>query len=115
MKATLIETPNGERLVILPEAEYRQLIAAAEGRKDATEVVVPAQVANRIFAGENPIRVYREWRDETALHLAMLCDLSPGHISDLERGRRRPTEEVRQRIARVLGVHPDDLIPANMD
>jgi len=116
MTATLIETPNGERLVILPEQEYQKLLALAAGRPvDEPQIEVPAEMANRIFAGENPIRVYREWRAETALRLAMHCDLSPGHISDLESGRRRPTEEVRRRIADFLGVHPNDLIPANMD
>lgn len=116
MNPTLIETPKGERLVILPEADYKALVAAAEGRvAAASEVVVPAEVANRIFAGEHPVRVYREWRGLTAADLAGTAGVSAGHLSDVERGRRQASVEIRARLAAALGVHADDLLPANME
>ena len=114
MIPTLIETPKGERLVIIPEADYKALVAAAEGRAATSEVIVPAEVANRIFAGEHPLRVYREWRGLNAADLASAAGVSAGHLSDIERGRRQASAEVRDRLAVALGVHADDLIPANM-
>jgi DNA-binding transcriptional regulator YiaG len=115
MASTLIETPNGERLIILPESEYRQLVADAQGRKQLADVVVPAEVANRIFAGDHPVRVYREWRGIKAKAFAAATGMSPGHLSDIETGRRNPSDDVRARMAAYLGIMADDLIPANMD
>lgn len=114
MIPTLIETPKGERLVLIPEADYKALVAAAEGRVAASDVVVPAEVANRIFAGDHPVRVYREWRGMTSADLAKAAAVSAGHLSDVERGRRQASDEVRRRLAGALGVHADDLLPANM-
>src|SRR5262245_58539361 len=111
---TLIETPGGERLVLLPEAEYRSLLSAAEGRAKTAETIVPAGVASRIFAGENPVRVYREWRGLTGRELAAQSGLSAGHISDIESGRRSASAEARATIAALLGLAADDLLPANM-
>lgn len=116
MNPTLIETPGGERLVLLTEADYHRLVAAAEGRQTPkAEVVVPAEFANRIFAGEQPVRVYREWRGLTARALAAAANVSPGYLSDLEAGRRQASDEIRGRLAEALGVDADDLVAANMD
>lgn len=115
MTPTLIETPNGERLILLPEADYRELVARAEGRQTEVDrqVIVPAEIANRIFAGESPLRVYSQWRDMTATHLALKTGLSEGHISDIMKGRRNASPKARAKLAEVLELHPDDLIPAN--
>jgi predicted transcriptional regulator len=115
MPATVIETPGGERLVIVPEAEYRRLVAAAEGRNAKAETAIPADVANRVFAGENPVRVFREWRGLTARALARNSGISASHLSDIEGGRRAPSAEARQRLAAALDLESEDLEPANMD
>src|SRR5579883_3307378 len=115
MPAIMIETPGGERLVMLPEAEYRRLVAAADGRARAGHVAVPAEYANRIFAGESPVRVYREWRGLAARELASRAGISAGHLSDIENGRRAPSQEMRAKLAGALGIEPEDLEPANME
>jgi transcriptional regulator with XRE-family HTH domain len=114
MSVTLIETPGGERLVLIPEAEYRRLLSAAE-RHAPNTTIVPAEIANRIFAGEHPVRVYREWRAMTARALAKAAGTSAGHLSDIEHGRREPSEDLRSRLAAILGLDPDDLMPARAD
>jgi len=114
MPATLIETPGGERLVLLPEAEYRQLVSAAEGRAAKAETIVPAEIANRIFAGEHPVRVFREWRGLTARALAQKSGISASHLSDIESGRRAPSVDARDRLAAALDIEAEDIEPANM-
>jgi hypothetical protein len=114
MSATVIETPGGERLVLLPESEYRELLAAA--RKEAVmQTRVPAVVANRIFSGEHPVRVYREWRGLTARALAKSAGISPGHLSDVENGRRAASETVLSTLAAALYLAPEDLVPARRE
>ncbi len=78
---------------------------AARARKEVAEgaPLVPMEVAERIASGEHPIRVLREWRDMTQMHLSFRTNLGQGYISDLESGRRRRNgrgiARDRQRIA----------------
>jgi len=120
------KTGKGE-VAILPRKEYEALVAkaneadedagtarlVARARKEIAEgaTVVPLDVVNRIADGENPVRVIREWRDITQLHLAHKTDIGQGYISDLENGRRKGTVAALKEIARVLEV-PLDLLVA---
>lgn len=55
----------------------------------------------------------RELRDQQDLSLRefarKLGDISPAHISDIENGRRNPSEDLLQKMALVLGVPAEDL------
>jgi transcriptional regulator with XRE-family HTH domain len=55
----------------------------------------------------------RELRDQKDLSLRELCkkagDISPAFLSDIELGRRHPSDQVLRDIARVLGANYDDL------
>ena len=75
----------------------------------------PAEIANRIFAGENPVRVFRKWRGLTARVLAQKSGISVRHLSDIENGRRAPSHEARARLAAALDIEAEDIEPANMD
>jgi DNA-binding XRE family transcriptional regulator len=119
------KTGKGE-VAILPRKDYEALVAKAaeadedagtarlvpRARKEIAEggVVIPFDVVNRIANGENAIRVIREWRDVTQLHLAFKTHLGQGYISDLENGRRNGTVAAFKEIARVLEVPLDLLV-----
>ena len=55
----------------------------------------------------------RELRDRHDISLRefarKLGDVSPAHISDIENGRRNPSEDLLQKMAQVLGVAFDEL------
>src|SRR5712692_5511260 len=55
----------------------------------------------------------RELRDQKDLSLRELCkkagDISPAFLSDIELGRRHPSDEVLKHIARVLGTNFGEL------
>jgi ribosome-binding protein aMBF1 (putative translation factor) len=117
------KTPRGE-VAILPREEYEALLTRAseadedEGtarlvararKKAATEELIPKAVVDRIANGENPVRVLREWRDVTQMELTYRTDISQGHISDIENGRRVGTPETLRRIADALKVPLDFL------
>jgi len=119
------KTAKGE-LAILPRKEYEALVAkaaeaiedtgtarlVARARKDVAEgaPLIPMDVAERIAAGEHPIRAVRVWRDITQLELSHRTNIGQGYISDLENGRRKGTVAALRVIAEALRVPLDILI-----
>src|SRR5579863_6127521 len=126
MSVRFQKTPRGE-VAILPRKEYELLAAkAAEADEDAGTArvvsrakkeiaggspLMPKDVVDRLANGENPLRVLREWRDETQMYLSSKTNLSQGYISDIENGRRVGTVEALRLIANVLSVPLDLLVP----
>lgn len=124
MNVRFQKTDEGE-VAILPRDEYEALVARLEeaeedagtarlvdrGLREIAEgaPTFPMDVANRVADGENPVRVFREWKGLTQVELAALAKLSQGHISDIESGRRTGTVAVLRQIADALGV-PLDLL-----
>ena len=114
-----IVTPGGETLVGLPLAEYESLVdaadiaAASRIRADidaGREELVPQSVVDRMLAGENPVRVWREHRALTAAQLAEAADISAGYLSELETGKKAGSLETMRRIAAALKLDIDDLL-----
>lgn len=119
------KTAKGE-VAILPRKEYEALAAkaaeavedagtarlVARARKDVAEgaPLIPMDVAERIAAGEHPIRAVRAWRDITQLELSYRTNIGQGYISDLECGRRKGTVAALRVIAGALRVPLDILI-----
>ena len=48
----------------------------------------PAEVVDRLLAGENPIRVYRNYRRMTQKQLAEAAGINPVYLSQIETGKR---------------------------
>ncbi|OSM06745.1 helix-turn-helix domain-containing protein [Magnetofaba australis] len=118
-KPQIIETASGEKLAVLPLVEYERMVEALEEKADIQaydeamardEEYFPAEVIDRIVDGENPIRVYREYRGLTLDQLAQQCGLSKPYLSQLENGKRSGVEAKLKKIAPALGVEPDMLL-----
>ena len=111
------------QFVVLPVEEYRRLRELAEDATDAAaayaarkridegEELVPAEIANRLLDGENPVRVWREYRGISVKDLAAEAGLSQPYLSQIETGRREGTMRSMAAIARALRVDLDDLAP----
>jgi DNA-binding XRE family transcriptional regulator len=125
-KVQFIKTAGGEELAVLPKAEYERLAALATDEDVGTarlvrkaraavaagsEVLLPKAIVDRLAAGENPIRVLREWRDMTQAELAHRVSITQGYLSDLESEKRKGTVILHQKFARALGVPIDLLLP----
>ena len=123
MNAQIITTPAGDRLVVLPEADYEALVAAAEDAADIATVrrfkerlasgeeeLVPAAIVDRLVAGENAIRVWREHRGLSASSLAEKAGIAQAFLSQIETGKRDGTVTTLKKIADALSVKVDDLI-----
>lgn len=123
MNTQIITTPAGDRLVVLPEADYEALVAAAEDAADIATVrrfkerlasgqeeLVPAAIVDRLVAGENAIRVWREHRGLSASSLAEKAGIAQAFLSQIETGKRDGTVTTLKKIADALAVTVDDLI-----
>jgi antitoxin component HigA of HigAB toxin-antitoxin module len=87
-----------------------RLVARARKEIAGGAPLIPKAYADRIAGGENPVRVFRDWKDVTQMHLAFKTKLGQGYISDLENGRRKGTIKAMKRIAAALGIPLDLLV-----
>jgi len=122
MNAQFITTASGERMAVIAENDYRRLLDSLEDALDGAvvasfneklasgqEELIPAEFANRLIDGENPIKVWREYRGMTSRGLAAKADISPGFLSQIENGVRDGSFETIKKIAAALNVTLDDL------
>jgi DNA-binding XRE family transcriptional regulator len=124
-KVQFIKTMGGEELAILPKSEYERLTARI-GEDEGTarivrrtraalaageEIMLPKTVVDRLAAGQNPIRVLREWRKMTQAELAPSAGITQGYLSELEAGKRKGPVALHQKIARALGTPIHLLLP----
>ena len=125
MSVRFQKTDDGE-VAILPRPEYEALVARLDEAEEdagtarlverglreiaAGEPLIPMDVANRLAAGENPVRVIREWRGYTQTYLAdFKLNIGQSHLSDIETGRRKGTVATLRAIADALKVPLDIL------
>lgn len=86
--------------------------ALAEAAHAATEdeESFPDAVVERLVAGENPIRVFREHRGLSIRKLAEAVGFSAGYLSDIETGKRTGTTATLKALAEGLAVDLDMLV-----
>lgn len=120
-----IRSPGGDEMAVLPRTDYEALLARAadedigtariidHSRKaiaEGREVVLPKTVVDRIAAGENRIKVLREWRGMIQGEVAVAVGITQNYLSAIETGARRGPAELQAKIARALGVPLDLLV-----
>ena len=124
-KVSIFTTPSGDRMAVLPLEDYEELLETADDSSDVRKYdaakrrfasgedeAVPAAFAKRLIAGENPVRVWREFRGLAAKELAAKSGIKGPYLSQIETGKREGTLGVMARIAEALGVTLDDLSSA---
>ncbi len=123
MSVQLIERNGQPEWAILPYDEYLRLVEQAELLEDiqdydriksavesGNEEVIPSEVVYALVGGENPVKVWREYRKLTRQQLAETTKISVPYLSQLETGKRKASTTVLVAIARILRVDVDDLI-----
>ena len=99
---------------MLRRATYDALMAAVEDARDARALAdlrareaageaeyVPIELADRIFAGEHPLRVWREYRGLTLGALARSAGIAPSYRSEIEAGKKPGSTRALAAIART--------------
>ncbi len=79
--------------------------------KSSAEESFPIEIADRLLAGENPIRVYRNLRGMTQNQLAAAVNINTVYLSQIENGKRTGSIKTLAAIASALNVAVDDLTP----
>ena len=123
MSVQIIEKDGKPEWAVLPFEEYKRLLADVDMLYDiraydeikhaietGEEELIPNHIAERLLNNENPIRVWREYRDLTQAELANMAGISKAYLSQLESGKRVGTADVLSRIAQSLNVIVDDII-----
>jgi DNA-binding XRE family transcriptional regulator len=114
-----------EDTVTLRRGDYEALLEALEDAADiavlrAAEAAVqrgesellPIDIAERLLAGENPVRVWRSHRGMTEQQLAKAVGLALCDLSEIERGKKPASFDAMARLARALKVAIEDLAPS---
>lgn len=115
---------NGEpEYAVVPYSEYETLLQKAEALDDVAaydravrdleeqrDEIVPASIADRVVAGENPIKVWREYRGLSQTALAERSRVSQSYVAMLEGGNRNGTTDNLNRLAQALHVELEDLL-----
>jgi DNA-binding XRE family transcriptional regulator len=109
---------GGETLVVLPIAKYEDLLDRADiAQADKVKAdiaagrdeLVPAEVVNRLLAGENAVKVWRSHRGMAARELAKKAGISAPYLSEIESGKKDGSLSTMKKIAEALSVDLDDL------
>jgi ribosome-binding protein aMBF1 (putative translation factor) len=113
----IIEHEGRPTHVVLPYAEWRRirrLMAELDDLRDVerarAEDEIPLEIAERLWAGENSLRVWRQHRGLSQAALAERCGLPQPTIARIETGSRRGTTAQMQRLAKALEVRLDALV-----
>ena len=115
---TIYSNSNPE-FIVLPVKEYKKLISLLEdyqdikeikGYLDAKEETFPIEIVTALSNGDNPIRVYRNYRKISQTSLAKKVGVSKQYISQLENNERAGSSKVLKNIALALDIDIDEII-----
>ena len=124
MKVQIIEKNGKPEWAVIPYREYRRLSEAAEMAADVRdfdeavskdEETVPHAIVQRLVMGEQPVKVWREYRGLTQAALARAAHITPAYLSQIETGAREGSVRVLTTLARTLQVDMEDLVARGME
>jgi DNA-binding XRE family transcriptional regulator len=110
---------RGKRYAMIPAEIYERMlddldmlddIRIYDAAKAKPQEFVPLELTKRLLAGENAIKVWREYRGLTQQRLTEVAGISTPYLSQIENGLREPSVDVLKRLAAALDVDIDDLV-----
>lgn len=113
----------GQRMAVLPVADYERLLDIAEDRSDATaaaraedrrgagEEYIPVEIVDALLAGQSPLRVWRQYRGLTLDQLAQKTGARLATLSDIENGKAQGKPALWKALAIALDLTVDDILP----
>jgi DNA-binding XRE family transcriptional regulator len=125
MTIQVIKQGNKPEWAVVPYETYLQLVEKAEMLQDVQDYdsakaalehgddeLVPSEVVYAILDGENPIKVWREYRFLSQHEAAEKAGISVPYLSQLETNKRKGSLDVLTAIAKVLNVSLENILPS---
>ena len=114
---------GGQTMAVLPVGDYEQLLNIAEDKSDISaaldsekrrangEEYFPAEMVDRLLAGENALKVWRQYRMLTLRQLGLIVGAASSYLSEIENGKRQGRPALWRKLAEALGVDMEDIVP----
>lgn len=125
MSVQIIKRGNKPEWAVIPYETYLVLVEKAEMLQDVQDYdsakialergddeLVHDEVVNAILDGENPIKVWREYRGLSQQETAEKAGISVPYLSQLETNKRKGSLDVLSAVAKVLKVSLDNIVPS---
>jgi len=124
MSVQIVEI-GGQKMAMLPIADYERLVDIAEDKADALaaaeaerrrkegEEYLPSELADRILAGESALKAWRRFRGLTLSGLAEAVGTTQATLSRIETGKMQGRPALWRAMAETLNVSVDDILPAD--
>ena len=125
MTVQIIKQGNKPEWAVVPYEVYLQLVEKAEMAQDIQDFdsaktalehgedeLIPSEVVYAILDGENPIKVWREFRGLSQQEAAEKAGISVPYLSQLETNKRKGSLAVLSNIAKVFKVSLESIVPS---
>ena len=118
---------GGQTMAVLPVGDYEQLLNIAEDKSDILAAVdsekrrangeeyFPAELVDRLLAGENALKVWRQYRKLTLRQLGLTVGAASSYLSEIENGKRQGRPALWRKLADALNVDMEDIVPETDD
>jgi len=90
--------------------DIRDYDAAKASLEKGEDELIHSEVVFSIMDGENPVKVWREFRGLTQQQLADAAGISKPYLSQIETGKRKGTTEILSALAKALKVTLEEVI-----
>lgn len=117
MNVQIIKNNDEIEWAVIPFEEYKNLVEKAEMLDDINdfdrfqtalalgeERLFPVDVVDKLLAGQNPIKVFRELRGMTQFELVQKVGISIPYLSQLETNKRKGSIKVLSEISKTLEI-----------
>ena len=114
--------------VTITRRDFDALIEALEDAQDVAAVLearraheageseaLPIELCERLWAGEHPVRIWREHRGLTQVELAEKATVNRAYLAEIETGKKPGTAVALKKLAAALKVSLDELVPDRED
>lgn len=114
----LAKLGKGKTSISVPVKTLRQMLRAYEDMLDILAFdeakkrgaeTFPTELVDRLIAGENRLRIYREYRGLTQAALASASGVSRAMIAMIETDKKTGSVTTIKKLARALAVELEDL------
>jgi DNA-binding XRE family transcriptional regulator len=125
MTIQIIKQGNKPEWAVVPYKTYLQLVEKAEMAQDVQDFdnaraalergddeLIPGTVVDALMDGENPIKVWREFRGLSQPETAENARISVPYLSQLETNKRKGSLRVLSALAKVLKVSLESIVPS---